>query len=289
MKGEAVTHGAISIVNAIPTGKGAALGIGLRIRAQVKLDASTREIHVTNIGQRSSDQALVKETVREVLQRREATEMGAAVIIDSEIPPSRGLKSSSAVSNAVALATFAALRADPDDGEVLRTAVDASFKARVTITGAYDDAAASYFGGFVATDNTAREILRRENAPGGFWTVILVPKIKRNKQDIDLHALKTYAPLSEEALRLAMKGDYWKAMTLNGLCCAAALGLPVSPITAALSSGAVAAGVSGTGPSLAAVCRGKDRDRLVEAWTPLGEKILEAPLNNQKAWSKSVT
>ena len=42
-------------------------------------------------------------------------------------------------------------------------------------------------------------------------------------------------------------------MTLNGLLHAAALNLPTRPIIDALSAGALGAGVTGTGPAIAAI------------------------------------
>ncbi len=59
----------------------------------------------------------------------------------------RGLKSSSAAANAIALATTAALERSLDDVTVVKLGVDGALDAKVTITGAFDDACASYFGG----------------------------------------------------------------------------------------------------------------------------------------------
>ena len=41
-------------------------------------------------------------------------------------------------------------------------AIDASLDAGVTITGSFDDATASYFGGVVVTDNKNREFIIKE-------------------------------------------------------------------------------------------------------------------------------
>ena len=41
-------------------------------------------------------------------------------------------------------------------------AIDASLEAGVTITGSFDDATASYFGGVVVTDNKNREFIIKE-------------------------------------------------------------------------------------------------------------------------------
>ena len=39
--------------------------------------------------------------------------------------------------------------------------VEAAFDAKVTVTGAFDDACASYFGGVVVTDNLKREMIKQ--------------------------------------------------------------------------------------------------------------------------------
>jgi len=40
-----------------------------------------------------------------------------------------------------------------NDIEILNVGVDASIETKVSLTGAYDDACACYYGGFVVTDN----------------------------------------------------------------------------------------------------------------------------------------
>ncbi len=59
----------------------------------------------------------------------------------------------------MALATTAALGEMVDDFEIVNLGVDAAFDAKVTVTGAFDDACASYFGGVVVTDNLERKIV----------------------------------------------------------------------------------------------------------------------------------
>ncbi len=49
-----------------------------------------------------------------------------------------------------------------NDLEIVNLAIDSSLEAGVTITGAFDDATASYFGGVTVTDNINREIIIKE-------------------------------------------------------------------------------------------------------------------------------
>src|SRR4030042_2649770 len=109
MIGIAACGGAVTIVNAIATGKGAAFGITLEADASVELIPGTRELMYQ--GEREGRDI----TLGCLLAM--ATKIGAdapsgKVSVRSEIPISRGLKSSSAVSNAVVLAAARALAAD---------------------------------------------------------------------------------------------------------------------------------------------------------------------------------
>lgn len=54
-------------------------------------------------------------------------------------------------------------------------------------------------------------------------------------------------------------------MTLNGRIVAEITGMSADIIDTAMASGAVAAGVSGTGPAIAVVCNPGDEDRISSA------------------------
>src|SRR5690606_15322742 len=110
---------------------------------------------------------LINNIVRNTMPKETIDNNQIMIRVKSEIPIGYGLKSSSAVSNAVALACSRLSREDEDidDYAVLDAAVRASLEAKVTVTGAYDDATACYFGGFTVTDNYARRLIRREEAP----------------------------------------------------------------------------------------------------------------------------
>ena len=62
------------------------------------------------------------------------------------------------------------------DLDVLNLSVEASKKSNVTITGAFDDAAASLLGGLVVTDNTNNELLSRNVIDNDLSILIHVPE-----------------------------------------------------------------------------------------------------------------
>jgi shikimate kinase len=227
-----------------------------------------------------NDDRLVNNIIRNTLPAGTLEKNQVIVRVRSEIPIGYGLKSSSAVSNAVALACSRLASEKVDDYAVLDAAVRASLDAKVTITGAYDDATACYFGGFVVTDNYARKLLKREEAPENLHAVIFLP---RNTPRGTVQKLSDLSDLFTDAFQLAEAGEYWKAMKLNGVLASAALGGNCKPVLAALEQGALAAGVSGNGPSVAAVAYEDEIDDIRNAFGKFNGKVLVSKVNNQKA------
>ena len=143
---QAIAHGAATIVNAIALGKGAAFGVGLSTKAKVTLTDEPQVITGEIVSDPAESTALIEKTVTRVFQRFKVEKrFGAKVQTWSEIPAARGLKSSSAAANAVVLATTAALGETLDDLEIVKLGVAAAFDAKVTVTGAFDDACASRY------------------------------------------------------------------------------------------------------------------------------------------------
>jgi shikimate kinase len=276
MKVRATMHGAVSIVNAIATGNGAALGISLAVTAEAEMARGKGLRFLTG----RSDDRLVSNIARNVLPAGTLEKNQVSIRVRSEIPIGFGLKSSSAVSNAIALALSRLVRDKVDDMAVLDAAVRASLDAKVTITGAFDDATACYFGGFVVTDNYARKLIRREKAPDNLYAVIFLP---RNTPRGDVTKLRDLSDLFLDAYKLAEAGEYWKAMKMNGVLASAALASSYKPVLAALEKGALAAGTSGNGPSVAAVAYEDEVDDIKYAFSKFNGKVLVSKVNNQKA------
>ena len=283
-KAEAIAHGAATIVNAIALGKGAAFGVDLWTKAEVKL---TDESNVIT-GEITSDPAestiLIARTVSRVFKHFNVEKrFGAKVKTWSTIPAARGLKSSSAAANAIALATVAVLGKTLDDVEVVQLGVDAAFDAKVTVTGAFDDACASYFGGAVVTDNLKRKLLKRVKLSEDLTVLFHVPSRKAYTGDSDVNKLRTVKPLVEIAYTKALKGNFWTALTLNGIIYSAALGYGISVALDALTAGALAAGLCGKGPAVTAVVSSDKIDAVRTALQRHEGEILHARLNHEKA------
>jgi shikimate kinase len=201
----------------------------------------------------------------------------------SNIPIARGLKSSSVAANAVALATVAALGEALDDLAIVKLGVEAAFDAKVTVTGAFDDACASYFGGAVVTDNLERKVVKRFTLPEGVTVLFHVPSSKAYTGDSDVNRLRIVKPLVKIAYKEALKGNFWAALTLNGLIYSSALGYDTSVALDALTAGALAAGLCGKGPAVTAVVSDDKIDSVKAALQRHEGEVLQARLNHEKA------
>ena len=277
MKGYAWAKGAASILNAVATWKGSAFGIDLKTQAEVELDNSDCiKGQVPGV-----DTRLIEHCVELVLDRLGYV-YGGTVRTYSEIPVASGLKSSSTAANAVVLATLDALDEEMDLISAAKIGVDAAKDVGVTITGALDDALASMLGGVVVTDNRKMLLLRHEEIHRS--VMLLVPEQKCFSKDTNVRDSEVIAPLADVAFELAMRGDYGRAMTLNGFAYCVALGLPTKPLLQGLRAGAEGVSLSGTGPAYAAIIDEDKMDELEAAWGVLGGRVIRTKANNKSAY-----
>jgi len=283
-KAEAICHGAATIINAIAMGKGAAFGVDLWTKAEVKLTDELGVIEGEIVSDPSENTILIEKTVRKVLEYFGIKEkFGAKVKTWSNIPIARGLKSSSSAANAIVLATVAALKKSLDDLTIVNLGVDGAIDAKVTITGAFDDACASYFGDVVITDNEKRRIVKRFKISEDLAILFYIPREKAYTISSDVQRMKAVASLVKIVYEEALKGKFWSALTLNGLIYSSALGYNSSMALDALIAGALAAGLSGKGPSVTAVVPTEKVDSVKDAWQVYEGEIMQARVNHEKA------
>ena len=281
MIGKAACRGAATIVNAIATGKGAAFGISLEVDAAVELTEGPGEITLRD-SREGAD--LVAGCVRAIAKKALGNRMvNGEVHVKSEIPVSRGLKSSSAVSNAVALATAKAVGTDLPDMEIILAGIEEAIKAGVTITGAFDDASACYFGGVVVTDNRNFAILHRGTLDPDLEVLLHVPDRKITKASVKGLDFSPIRKEVEKAYELAMQGSYLKAMEVNSRAYAKVLDVSEDVAELARKKGALAAGISGTGPATAIICDKADVGVLMSALQNHDGAVLRAHINDVPA------
>ena len=285
---EAVCHGAVTVVNAMAIGKGAAVGVDLWTWAKVSLTKRPGEVVCRNIVEPNEDQLMriiVKNVFREFKLLKK---YGAIVETRSNIPVAVGLKSSSAASNAISLATLKAVGVEIDDYQTVRLGVDSSLEAGVTVTGAFDDACACYFGGLMITNNRICQVLKRLIPSLELSAIIYVPRTKKYTKDVDVRKLRKIKPLIEFAFQEAFRGNYWFALTLNGLAYSEAFGYDTDPIRRAIFSGAIASGLTGKGPAFVAIVSKANLRNVRKAWSSLPGKVIRVSFNLEKAKSSVV-
>lgn len=284
-------NGAVSVVNAIVTGKlGASLAVDLHTEAKVTLLEDVPEVEVVIDGRDAEDPTLACLVVKGVLARLGEPDWGGRVETTSTIPSTRGLKSSSAAANAVALAANRAFELYEgralDRATLLDCCIEAALDAGVTITGAFDDASASLGGGLYVTDNQDRKVLHREAVDESLRAILLVPQGTTPTLQVKDLPYAPFAPFAQTAHALARNGRWAEAMTLNGLVCSALYASPPEWIRASLAAGALGAGLSGKGPAFAALAREADA-KAVEAalreLAPPGARLLVAAPTNKRA------
>lgn len=275
IKVTSIVHGAISIVNAVATGYGSAMGISLNVKVEIISKKGSGLIF-----QKGGGSLMIKKIIYDVLQSKYINNNQLLINIKSEVPSGMGLKSSSAVSNAVALACISLTNKEISDEFVLNSAINASLYAKTTITGAYDDSTACYYGGFVTTDNYKRKIWKRENSPTDISAVIFLPN---NKKRGDVTRLKLLSDIYLEAFQLAYSGQYWKAMKLNGVLTSSLLSNSYTITRMCLENGALAASISGNGPAIAAVVRESEVQKIKSVLSNLDGRVIISRTNNQKA------
>ncbi len=282
--GQALSHGAISILNAFPTGKGGALGVDLWTRAKVSLREGPGQISgfISSDPQESKNLmvAVVKKTLKHYGYDRK---LQGEVVTTSNIPTAVGLKSSSAAANAVALATISALGEEQDDDRLVAIGVEASVESKVSLTGAYDDSFASYHGGAVLTDNDRRKAEKILKVPRDIRILILVPPRKTRTGQLDRTRFAPIKRISELAYSEASNGHLWDAITLNGLAVASILGENPRPALSAIEAGALGAGLSGKGPAVAAIVDKNSLKPVRQVLEKFEGRIIEANPNFTKA------
>ena len=238
-------RGGITVLNAIGTGIGGAVGIDLPVVAWASWGS----------GRSWSNYMDIPGRIVEAVSRVTGVQEEYHVRVHSCIPPSRGLKSSSALVNSMIEAVLRLKGVNPDPITVARLGVEASRIAGITVTGAYDDSLASKMPGVFITNNYTLEVIATHRAPRA-RVVILVPGRENPITSVDPGAFKAYKDLYMRAYKLAVEGKWLEAIPLNSLATLRATGLEDlwAPLEEVLTLPSTwSAGVSGKGPALFAI------------------------------------
>ena len=277
-KVKATIHGAVSLVSAIANKKGATLGISLKVEAII--ETSEGKGITIQSENKSLSSRLINKTIERIVSKKDLEKNKIVITLTSEIPTGYGLKSSSAISSVVALACAKIFKPKLTDQQILLAGVDASIESKVSITGAYDDACSCYYGGFNVTENAKRNRIQFEKAPSNLIAVIFIPK---NRKRGNLKKLKILSPIFNNAWELAKEKKYWESMTINGLATSSILNSDPKIIIDLIEKGALAASVSGNGPSIAAIVKKENESNVKKIFSNLEGSIIVSKINNKKA------
>lgn len=266
MKGVASACGSATIINAIALGKGGAFAIDVRVKSTVDLDEDEDEI-VGKVGGTSEDPTLIETCVEKVLDFYGVLDKyGGNVETTTRLPIAVGLSSSSAAANATVLATSIALGKEIEPEEAINLGIEAAFDAGTTITGAYDDASASYYGGGAITNNHEKKLLKKFKIDPELNVLIFLPYEHSYTTEIDETKAKIISEQVELAHKEALSGNFFGAQTLNGLLYSSILEYDTKPALEAIENGALCAGLTGTGPAIVVVCEDDKIDKIKDVW-----------------------
>lgn len=271
--------GSATVINAISTGSGSAFGIKLYVVAEVEL----KPYGIDCTSQRRVNPNLMEKCVNKVLHHYRV-DTGVKVYTHSTLPVASGLSSSSATSNAVVMGVSNLIAEEfnlkpMNDMEIINTAIDASLESGVTITGAFDDATASYFGGLTITDNYQRKIIKKMEMEKQN-ILIYMPDRKSLTAQSNVNRMKLLSQLVETAFKKAVQGDIYEALTLNGILYCASLGFDPKIALDALEAGALASGLSGTGPSFVTVVNDEYQDEVLDALNTYPGRVIATEVDN---------
>ena len=275
---KSVVHGAVSLVNAIATGSGAAVGIDTFVKTTLEVKAGTG-IYITSDNKTISSK-LINKVIQNSVPKKQLEKTRLELDFQSNIPTGYGLKSSSAISTAVSMACSKAFQRKFTDKKILKIGVESSIQTKVSLTGAYDDACACYYGGFNVTNNYKRSLVLRRPAPNNLQAIIFLPKSRKRG---NLKKLKNFKPAFEKAWELAKNGDYWNASILNGIATSSILNSNPELIFKLIEKGAIGATISGNGPSIMAITKKGHNSNIKKEFSSLEGNIIISNINNKKA------
>jgi shikimate kinase len=260
MKGVGISHGAVSVMNAIPCGVGSTIGINLRTKATFG-DSDKKKIIL--VGRPRTGTMLAETCVKRTMERiGQEVNDNYLLKIRTDIPPSMGLKSSSSVCNAVISAVLNAYGEKMDIIDIIKLGVECAKECKVTITGAFDDACGCGLGGLVVTNNSKNELILRKEIPV-YDVVICVPNRSIPKSKVPV---ERYRELSDKYSEMVpgIENDYLNVLTENGRCVENIIGQSSGLSEKALEAGALAAGITGTGPATAVIVERGEAKKMAE-------------------------
>ena len=249
--GQGEGHGGVSLLHALGAGYGCSLGINLSIKARLRDDKPGKGVEDPN----GVLDAAVDAWVEAGLEKP-ADELFWQV--RSTIPMGIGLKSSAAIAVAAIRSLMDATKIELSNADIVDLASRAQLAAGVSFTGSVDDSWSAVEPGWkiINPNLPAAEgvILEGEFVDPEDWKILILPRGERELLP-DPERFSQVAPQFEKAIAAMEQGALLVALTENGRATANALGDAKGRRLSndLLVWGARAAGITGSGPAIAAV------------------------------------
>lgn len=251
---------AITILNAIYADFGSAIGIDIPITVELREFDS---FSITTYPENSHN--LIKACLEVVGNESNIPMENIEISTYSPLPSQRGLKTSSAISCALidALSNFYDLQYSIQD--VILLASTASIRSGVSITGAYDDAYASYCGGMVITETQTKVPVHHIDINLPEQILLLIPESTLSKNDIDVSQYYMSDELQRTVINNIMDRNIYDAIKINTEFYAPKLLHNHHDISEISKFPCELIGLNGAGPSLFALCSNNDVNSFIHS------------------------
>jgi len=267
--GSGSANGAISILHALGTGRGCSVGI--QLATEVQIVDKTLEVDYDRHGLLDAIESC---------WRDEGLPMPRDIgwKIESTVPIGQGLKSSSALSCAAFRALNSCGWSGLSNSEIADLAAKAQLKSNCAITGSMDDNWASLESGWKLVDPSlgATDSIIIQGSMDDSLSVLVCLRGKR-LVEISPTSFSEHRPIFERSLASIMSGSALDALSSNGMAVSAATSdheaLRISNLC--IASGAIASGVSGSGPAIAIVCFEEDTESISRIITGMGISVIQ--------------
>ena len=250
--GEGEARGGVSILHALGTGKGCSVGVNLLTKVKL-VDKKSENLH--------DKHKLLDSVIKCWKAEGFPLPKEYGWDISSEVPIGQGLKSSSALACAAIKSLNSASWMNLNNFEIIDLAVKAQKVAGCTITGSIDDAWCAMAEGWKlidSTKNAAESVLSEGEIENSLCVLIAIRGIRKN--DIKIESFKEYNALFDKALKSIERGEIFEALTTNGMGVAAANddNEAIKICNLSIINGAIAAGITGSGPAICIICYEKE-------------------------------
>jgi len=252
-------------------GSGRGCSVGIQLETQVQIVNQSNEVNDDSHGLLASVEYCWREQGLPI-----PDEFGWNV--ESTVPIGQGLKSSSALSCAALRALNSYAWTGLSNSEIADLSAKSQLMSGCAITGSMDDNWASLEPGWKLVDPSlgASDSIIIQGEVDDSLSVLVCLRGERFRE-ISLTRFSEQSQIFERSLASIMSGSALDSLSSNGMAVSAATGdheaLRISNLC--IASGAIASGISGSGPAIAVVCFEDDTASISEIIDEMGYSTIQ--------------